>query len=463
MVEAIYLCPAGPSEACTWEGKADDITLHFYNYHSDLILTTNIFPINVSTSTVQHKLLILDSKVYLIQTKVFGSPYKLMLKVRYLGTPKQAFSFVYTVNIRVGNYAFKWFQDVNCQVIYTNNVGVEVNLQMIKMICGNVNLEHVICVLNINTRQNCDNSLLDVDTVKINTRNRIHNEKLSPQLTRNDSLSIRHKRSALARSNSDEKPFPGNLKNRNSFLQNYFYDEISLNNNSVDSSSVYSLHLEDSLFSNPELECTTCCTEMCPPIYLCMNGHSVCGACKNEKCRSCDQDILDIRNTDLEDISVKKQHSCKYAMHGCGERGNCSEIRKHETNCRFCVYRCCLCPQEGKFSEIKTHFKLLHSSIKVYETLRNKFPRNTSFAIISSEYGIFYCTSAQVNGNIEWNVTFCGPNDRWFSCNLKIKGKREDLTYSFKRNVNIYSLTLSHADLKTAGIKDKYAVLEICQ
>lgn len=437
MVEAIYLCPAGPSEACTWEGRSEEIRQHFHSKHHDLVLTTNNFTVNVSTSAVQNRLLFLKGDVYLVQTKVSVSDGKLVLKVRYLGTPEQAISFVYTVNIRAGNYAFKWLPDENCQVIYTKDGGVEVDLQMIRLTCGNVNLEYVVCVLNINERE----------------------EHLSVADNKNFSLTPLRRRKELTRTSSSEKSFTRNTKNRNSFLQNFFYED-----NSADSNSIYSLYLEDTIFdNNPELACATCCTEMCPPIYLCMNGHSVCGSCKNEKCRSCNQHILDIRNTDLEDISIKKQHSCKYASHGCGERGNCNEIRKHEVNCRFCVYKCCLCPQEGKFAEIKSHFKLLHSSVKIYETLRSKFPKNTSFVVISSEYGIFYCVSSVVSGSIEWSVTFCGPKERWFSCDLKIKGKKEEVTYSFRRNVNVYTLSLSQADLKTAGVKDKYAVLEISQ
>lgn len=423
MVEATYLCPADPSEACSWEGRAEEIEEHFRKKHTNLILTTNNFTINTTTNTKQNKLLLLKREIYLIQTKVLDG--KLVLKVRYLGSPEAAFAFVYTVNIRAGSYAFTWLPNENCQVIQRKDDGIEVDLQMVKLICGNIDLEYVICVINIDQRSVCCEN----------------NNTLTP---------VRYRKASFKR----------NTKNRNSFLQNFFYDEIS---NTVDNNSVYSLCLEDTIFSNPELECATCCTEMCPPIYICMNGHSVCGACKNEKCRTCNQDVLDIRNTDLEDISLKKQHFCKYASYGCGERGNCSEIRKHEVNCRFCVYKCCLCLQEGKFAEIKSHFKLLHSSVKVYDTLRCKFPKNVSFVVISSEYGIFYCSSNVANGDIVWNVTFCGPKERWFSCDLKIKGKKEEVTYSFKRNINIYTLSLSQNDLKAIGVKDKYAVLEISQ
>lgn len=451
MFEAIYLCPASPSQMCSWEGKAGEIGNHFYNTHSDLIVTANTFPINVSRSVKQHKLLLLRNDIYLIQIQVSVPDGKLMLKVRYLGTPQQALSFVYTVNIRVGNYGFKWLTNEDCQIIYTKGDGVEIDLQMIKLTCGNMDLHYVICVLNITTRCN----FLKSANIKNYLSEDADDEEPSPLLRRNDTTIRKRKDS------NEASQFTRNNKTRNSFLQNFFYEDSILNNHSVDSNSTYSLHLED--FANPELKCATCCTEMCPPIYLCMNGHSVCGVCRNEKCRSCHQDILDIRNTDLEDISVKKQHSCKYVSYGCCEKGNWNEIQKHEVNCRFCVYKCCLCLHEGKFSDLKSHFKLLHSSVKIYETLRNKFTKNITFAIISNEYGIFYCTSLQNNGNIEWNVKFCGPEERRFSCDLKIKGKKDEVAYSFRRNVNVYSLILSQADLKAAGLKDKYAVLQISQ
>lgn len=451
MVEAIYLCPS--DTFCPWEGKAEEILQHFHKQHEDLLVTSNTFPIDVSDSTTQNRLLSLKNEVYLIQTSVSVPDARLLLKVRYLGAPEQALAFVYALSIRVGNYAFKSLPDEDCQIIYVKNGGIEVDLQMIKLACGTMTLRSVICVLNITSRDNFS----DGESAKISETS---DEDIPIKLAENDGVISLRKRKGLMRINSSERSSTRTTKFRNSFLQNFFYDDVSL----TDSASVHSFYLgNNNIFNNPELECATCCTEMCPPIYVCMNGHSVCGACKNEKCRQCNQEVLDIRNTDLEDISMKKQHYCKYAQWGCGERGNCIDIRRHEVNCRFCVYKCCLCPQEGKFSEIRSHFKLLHSSVKIYETLRNKFPKNTNFAIISSEYGIFYCVSSQTNGNIEWNVTFCGPKERWFSCDLKIKGKKEELSYSFRRNVHIYTLTLSQADLKASGVKDKYAVLEISQ
>lgn len=447
MVEAIYLCPAGPSETCTWEGKAEEITQHFQTEHEDLVITTNSFPIGVSSSSKQNKLFCLKDEVYLIQAAVLSE--KLLLKVRYLGSAEQALAFTYTVSIRAGSYAFKFLPDESCQTIYIKDGGVEVDLQMIKLACGVPSLEYVVCVLDITPSPE-----------KTNTASDTSDEDLAPHPEANNVALVRRRNfKALG---SSERSSTRNINYRNSFLQSFFYDDAtSVAPASLDSTSVYSLYLEERLFSNPELECATCCSEMCPPIFICTSGHSVCGACKNEKCRRCNQDILDIRNTDLEDISMKKKHSCKYAPHGCGEMGNYNEIRRHEVNCRFCVYKCSLCPQEGKFSEIRSHFKLLHSSVKVYDSLKNKFPKNSSFAIVSSEHGIFYCASSQANGCIEWNVTFCGPKERWFSCDLRIKGKKEELTYSFRRNVNTYTLTLSQADLKAAGVKDKHAVLEI--
>ena len=57
-----------------------------------------------------------------------------------------------------------------------------------------------------------------------------------------------------------------------------------------------------------ELECPVCLDEMLPPrqIWMCQNGHSVCGECqpKVAGCPSCNL-ALDIRNITAEKIAMK--------------------------------------------------------------------------------------------------------------------------------------------------------------
>ena len=59
-----------------------------------------------------------------------------------------------------------------------------------------------------------------------------------------------------------------------------------------------------------ELECPVCLEEMAPPeqIWMCFNGHSVCGDCRGrlefENCPSC-QTPVDRRNIALEKMAMK--------------------------------------------------------------------------------------------------------------------------------------------------------------
>lgn len=221
-------------------------------------------------------------------------------------------------------YTFRALPEEDCQVIYLKDGGVEADLQLIKLACGIVDLESVICELHIRSR------FPEETTSKANLTSEDSDEDPSPT----KHVTIRRRRN-LPSLNSFERSSPKLKKHRNSFLQNFFYDDLS--NKSPDNSSVYSLYLGD--FFDPELDCATCSSTMCPPIFVCANGHSVCATCKPESCGKCDRNVTDIRNADLEDLSMKMRHSCKYAPQGCGERGSYEEIRHHEVNCRFCVYR----------------------------------------------------------------------------------------------------------------------------
>ncbi|XP_069680164.1 uncharacterized protein [Periplaneta americana] len=54
-----------------------------------------------------------------------------------------------------------------------------------------------------------------------------------------------------------------------------------------------------------ELNCPVCMENMHPPIYLCVNGHSICHTCKPglDSCPTCRGSLLNIRNKALENIA----------------------------------------------------------------------------------------------------------------------------------------------------------------
>ena len=55
-----------------------------------------------------------------------------------------------------------------------------------------------------------------------------------------------------------------------------------------------------------ELECPVCLDEMAPPrqVWMCFNGHSICGECMMESCPTCKTPV-DRRNIALEKMATK--------------------------------------------------------------------------------------------------------------------------------------------------------------
>lgn len=84
-----------------------------------------------------------------------------------------------------------------------------------------------------------------------------------------------------------------------------------------------------------DLECPVCFDYMCPPIYMCDKGHSVCAKCKNKinQCPSCRITLADSRNYTLEKISEHVSYPCKYLTDGCNFYGKIHELPSHEISC----------------------------------------------------------------------------------------------------------------------------------
>lgn len=460
-MEYQWLCPTVAD--CSWQGRSYEVLPHFLASHENLLLHSNSFSVDVTSNKKENRILCLGNDVYLVQTDVAAARRILELRLRYLGSHEEASAFSYNVQVCVGEAAFSSELDEICSAIHIKNGTVEVDLQMLDIIAGSGSVQHVSCTLDV--KRDAREKQMQLETTPYEP------QPVVEETTQNErSEPVEDHAPSSPAENNPEKASPvlrkasliRNDSARLSFLGNYFYDDyISKQNKSADSASLIGSYSEtDGKSSSSELQCATCLFEMCPPIFLCCEGHSVCGDCKLKDCGICSRSITDLRNTDLEDISTKLKHACMYAANGCTERHKRDEIAKHELHCNFCVYSCCFCSTKGKFSVIKSHLKLLHSSVKSYEYLKNKFPKNTSFLILNRDVGVFYCISREKGDTIEWSVTYCGPKERWFACVLKFKRKRE-VSYILKRNFNenSYQLILNTNDLKSFGVKDKDAVL----
>lgn len=104
------------------------------------------------------------------------------------------------------------------------------------------------------------------------------------------------------------------------------FDKISLSKDRIDAKL---------LLTN--LECSICCTCMIPPIFLCLNGHSICYNCKdriNHSCPFCRSFVTDRRNAIMENMSNLPIYNCKFVS--CKFTGSYDVVFKHQL---FCIFR----------------------------------------------------------------------------------------------------------------------------
>jgi hypothetical protein len=94
-------------------------------------------------------------------------------------------------------------------------------------------------------------------------------------------------------------------------------------------------------------ECPKRSQYLLPPIYVCINGHSICENCKHQTafCPTCRMAFTNTRSVVLEKISTYMQFPCVYWRSGCNEIMSSENINEHLPLCRFRKYFCPLqCP-----------------------------------------------------------------------------------------------------------------------
>ncbi|CAH1959348.1 unnamed protein product [Acanthoscelides obtectus] len=85
------------------------------------------------------------------------------------------------------------------------------------------------------------------------------------------------------------------------------------------------------------LECPICKEYMCPPIFNCNAGHTICKSCKDQMalCPFCKATISYSRNFILEDLLETLQINCQNEPKGCAFVGCTEKIKLHEITCRY--------------------------------------------------------------------------------------------------------------------------------
>lgn len=434
----IYLCPSTPKGKCQWEGNASDILVHFQSSHKDLLMTSNTIKEDITQDNEHNRLMAHKKGLLLIQTKQHREKRKLQVHVRFL--KREEFHFMnlhYCIEIIYGKYGFTNETPTDIyNPVYNIENGVEIDIQSITLIAREEQPIDFITII-INLHDECDYV------------NQTHiYENFVPRINQNNCFGTEEY------TNFD-----------NCTAANY-EEEINTTNKSECELNSKDIKLTDVTDSVEELPigCANCHCYMVPPIFLCMDGHSVCSRCKQGICNICGQNITDVRNINLETHNKTLKYPCRYKAQGCGTKHNSNEIRQHELYCSYCAYKCEFCPYESKLGDIKTHFRIAHPSTKVHEIMTGlHFPKGSNFAIIN-ESGVFYCTATAAETYIEWKVIYCGPKDRYFSCAVQITGKKhyhQTKTYYLRRVDNEFKWTVPFDELKFANIKEKNALLFI--
>jgi hypothetical protein len=99
---------------------------------------------------------------------------------------------------------------------------------------------------------------------------------------------------------------------------------------------------QSKILTSPEILSTLVCP-VCSDyfiglnIYVCLNGHSVCGNCHPglAACPTCEGDILNRRNHSLEKTAASVNVKCPHSESGCLQVIVGREYRQHISLCRF--------------------------------------------------------------------------------------------------------------------------------
>ncbi|KAJ7295657.1 hypothetical protein O6H91_06G051500 [Diphasiastrum complanatum] len=112
------------------------------------------------------------------------------------------------------------------------------------------------------------------------------------------------------------------------------------------------------------LDCSVCISSMYPPIYQCLNGHTLCSSCKSRvqnRCPTCRHELGTIRCLALEKVAESVELPCRFQNLGCSEICPYYSKLKHESNCTYrpydCPYAGSECPVKGDISALLLHLR----------------------------------------------------------------------------------------------------------
>ncbi|KAG8657765.1 E3 ubiquitin-protein ligase SINAT2 isoform X1 [Manihot esculenta] len=200
------------------------------------------------------------------------------------------------------------------------------------------------------------------------------------------------------------------------------------------------------------LECPVCMNLMCPPIYQCPNGHTLCSYCKariHNACPTCRGELGNIRCLALEKVAESLELPCKYQIVGCPDIFPYYSKLKHEKNCKYRPYNCpyagAECSVTGDIPLLVMHLKNDHK-VDMHDgcTFNHRYVKSNPQEIDNATWmlTVFNCFGKQFCLHFEAFqlgmapvfmafLRFMGSEDeaRQFSYSLEVGGNGRKLTW----------------------------------
>jgi E3 ubiquitin-protein ligase SIAH1 len=191
----------------------------------------------------------------------------------------------------------------------------------------------------------------------------------------------------------------------------------------VSSMQSESTDLEEKLLS--ELECPVCKEYMRPPIWLCSEGHSMCGGCQQKVsvCPVCRWYKLNVRNVVLEKLVRHLNYPCQFQENGCTDKHNLDVIGKHEKKCMYSKQVCLVqklnngtCSWTGIAGNMNTHLKEEHMDMcyrfRTHWSFLISVSTNSTkqYKLILYDNNVF-CCCCELRENVFYSVLqYIGPD-----------------------------------------------------
>ncbi|KAM0879848.1 hypothetical protein ACQ4PT_033961 [Festuca glaucescens] len=112
------------------------------------------------------------------------------------------------------------------------------------------------------------------------------------------------------------------------------------------------------------LDCPVCFHPLCPPVFQCTVGHTICSSCHDklpDKCYFCSLPTVYNRCLMVEHVIESIKVACSNANHGCIAR---TTYYQKEEHAQGCPHAPCFCPEAGCSFSGPTMMLLDHFSSK---------------------------------------------------------------------------------------------------